>query len=114
MSNLIQIPGWGNIILDAGEGTWGQLVRMFGLDDTSPNNVWTVLRDVKCIFISHIHGDHHMGLGSILEKRRLVRCLLITFSLLLSNSLFVARPTSSRASVSRVYPCSPSLPSRKV
>ncbi|KAF9466199.1 beta-lactamase-like protein [Collybia nuda] len=72
-STLIQIPNWGNILLDAGEGTWGQLVRQFGLDDnpTSPN-VWDTLRNMKCIFVSHIHGDHHMGLAKILAKRRML------------------------------------------
>ncbi|RDB18569.1 Ribonuclease Z, mitochondrial [Hypsizygus marmoreus] len=72
-STLIQIPEWGNILLDAGEGTWGQLVRQFGLDDEAGSpNVWDVLRDLKCIFVSHIHGDHQMGLAQILSKRRMV------------------------------------------
>lgn len=69
-STLIQIPGWGNILLDAGESTWGQLVRYFGTDDTSSPNVWDVLRNLKCVFISHIHADHHLGLSMILTKRR--------------------------------------------
>ncbi|KAK0501702.1 hypothetical protein EDD18DRAFT_1431713 [Armillaria luteobubalina] len=68
-STLITIPGFGNILLDAGEGTWGQLARLFGTDKTASNNVWKVLRNTKCIFASHIHGDHHMGLSTILRKR---------------------------------------------
>ncbi|KAG7445158.1 uncharacterized protein BT62DRAFT_951536 [Guyanagaster necrorhizus] len=68
-STLITIPGFGNIILDAGEGTWGQLVRLFGMDQAASNNVWEVLRNTKCIFASHIHGDHHMGLSAILRER---------------------------------------------
>ncbi|KAG6823069.1 hypothetical protein H0H87_001946 [Tephrocybe sp. NHM501043] len=71
-STLIQIPNWGNILLDSGEGTWGQLVRQFGLDDATPINVWDMLRNLKCIYISHVHGDHHMGLAQILSKRRKV------------------------------------------
>ncbi|KAI0710377.1 hypothetical protein C8T65DRAFT_648151 [Cerioporus squamosus] len=63
---LIQIPGHGNILLDCGEGTWGQLVRSFGVD---PNGVWQVMRDLKGIFLSHMHGDHHMGLSKILMMR---------------------------------------------
>ncbi|KAJ6547859.1 hypothetical protein B0H10DRAFT_2130608 [Mycena sp. CBHHK59/15] len=63
-STLIRIPGWGSILLDAGEGTWGQLVRQFG------PSVWDVLRDLKCIFVSHIHADHHLGVANILTKRR--------------------------------------------
>ncbi|KAJ7065274.1 hypothetical protein C8F01DRAFT_737448 [Mycena amicta] len=63
-STLIRIPSRGSILLDAGEGTWGQLARHFGpeVDD--------VLRDLRCIFVSHIHGDHHMGVAKILLKRR--------------------------------------------
>lgn len=66
------IPGYGNILLDAGEGTWGQLSRQFGVDPTAPGNVWEVLRNMKCIFLSHIHGDHHMGVAQVLVKRRQV------------------------------------------
>ena len=73
-STLIQIPNWGNVLLDCGEGTWGQLSRRFGKDPPDPDgNVYGVLRDIKCIFISHIHGDHHIGLAKVLAQRRRVR-----------------------------------------
>ncbi|KAF9478239.1 hypothetical protein BDN70DRAFT_58947 [Pholiota conissans] len=68
LSTLVRIPGWGNVLLDAGEGTWGQLVRIFGMQDEG-YNVWQALRDLKCIFISHVHADHHIGLGHILAMR---------------------------------------------
>ncbi|KAF8631971.1 hypothetical protein AX15_002105 [Amanita polypyramis BW_CC] len=77
-STLITIPEGGNILLDAGEGTWGQLVRHYGLGqgpkaaEGTSDDVWQVLRDLKCIFISHIHADHHMGLATILAKRRML------------------------------------------
>ncbi|PPQ90050.1 hypothetical protein CVT25_006290 [Psilocybe cyanescens] len=71
LSTLVTIPNWGNIMLDAGEGTWGQMVRNFGLDN-SIYNVWQALRDLKCIFISHMHADHHIGLANILAKRKLL------------------------------------------
>ncbi|KAH7921559.1 hypothetical protein BV22DRAFT_1038537 [Leucogyrophana mollusca] len=67
---LIQIPDYGNVLLDAGEGTWGQLSRNFGDDVSATSSVWKVLRDLRCIFISHIHGDHHIGLAKILAMRR--------------------------------------------
>ncbi|KAL4068530.1 hypothetical protein V8B97DRAFT_2024779 [Scleroderma yunnanense] len=65
---LIHIPKHGYVLLDAGEGTWGQLVRKYGTDPSS--DVWQVLRDLKCIFISHIHGDHHIGLSKLLAMRQ--------------------------------------------
>ncbi|KAH9174677.1 hypothetical protein EDB89DRAFT_1949681 [Lactarius sanguifluus] len=68
--NLVQIPDWGNLLLDAGEGTWGQMARYFGTDPARPSNVWQALRDLKCIFISHSHADHHAGLAKILAMRK--------------------------------------------
>ncbi|KII91109.1 hypothetical protein PLICRDRAFT_37799 [Plicaturopsis crispa FD-325 SS-3] len=68
--NLLMIPGYGNILLDCGEGSWGTISRHFGSDDVSSSSAWQVLRDLKCIFISHIHADHHLGLARILAMRR--------------------------------------------
>jgi ribonuclease Z len=65
LANLIRIPGYGSILLDCGEGTWGQLARQFGEDGAAD-----ILRDLKCIFVSHVHGDHHMGLTKLLWKRK--------------------------------------------
>ncbi|KAF8902361.1 hypothetical protein CPB84DRAFT_1775902 [Gymnopilus junonius] len=48
LSTLVQIPGYGNILLDVDSGY----------------NVWHALRDLKCIFVSHLHADHHMGLAA--------------------------------------------------
>ncbi|KAG1723801.1 hypothetical protein EDB19DRAFT_1915912 [Suillus lakei] len=59
---LLCIPGLGYMLLDAGGGTWGQLSRNYGAD------VCDVLRGLKCIFISHIHGNH--GLAKILAMRQ--------------------------------------------
>lgn len=70
--HLIQIPDWGNLLLDAGEGTWGQMARYFGTDPARHSNVWQALRELKCIFISHAHADHHAGLAKILAMRKQV------------------------------------------
>ncbi|KAI0251929.1 hypothetical protein BJV78DRAFT_1207788 [Lactifluus subvellereus] len=67
---FIQIPDWGSLLLDAGEGTWGQMARYFGTDPTRSSNVWQALRGLKCIFISHAHADHHAGLAKILAMRK--------------------------------------------
>jgi ribonuclease Z len=73
-STLIRIPGYGNILLDAGEGTWGQLARQFGSESREgEENVYDILRNTRCIYVSHIHADHHMGVAKILAERRKVR-----------------------------------------
>lgn len=62
-STLINMSDQGSILLDCGEGTYGQLYRHYGkcLDH--------VLSRLKCVFLSHIHADHHLGLIRILKKR---------------------------------------------
>lgn len=60
---LVQIPNRGNILLDCGEGTLGQIRRHFGSDANA------VLRDMACMFLSHIHGDHHIGASRVLVER---------------------------------------------
>ncbi|TDL24665.1 hypothetical protein BD410DRAFT_745395 [Rickenella mellea] len=69
-STLVQIPRYGNILLDCGEGTWGQLQRHFGTDPMNSTNVFDTLRHLRCIFISHLHADHHIGLSRILAMRQ--------------------------------------------
>lgn len=68
--HLVHIPDWGNLLLDAGEGTWGQMARYFGTDRARHSNVWQALRELKCIFVSHAHADHHSGLAKILAMRK--------------------------------------------
>ncbi|KAF8605692.1 hypothetical protein BDV93DRAFT_45569 [Ceratobasidium sp. AG-I] len=70
ISTVIQMPGIGSIMLDCGENTWGQLCRRFGTDEKAVESATSVLTDLQCIFISHVHGDHHMGLLKLLTKRR--------------------------------------------
>lgn len=73
-STLLHLPNAGGyILLDAGEGTWGQLARRFGKvgDETAKH----VLQGLKCIFISHMHQDHHMGLATVLYQRSQVGCV---------------------------------------
>lgn len=64
-STLLHLPDkQGYILLDAGEGTYGQLCRRFG------SEVDNVVRDIKLIFLSHTHGDHHMGTAKLLAERK--------------------------------------------
>jgi ribonuclease Z len=63
-STVVDIPDFGCVLLDAGEGTLGQLQRRYG------SKLWSdVLSRLKMIFISHMHADHHIGLRRILEER---------------------------------------------
>jgi ribonuclease Z len=59
---LLRVPGHGNYILDCGENTLGQLKRMYKRDE-----LVEILRDLKMIWISHIHADHHLGTIGVLK-----------------------------------------------
>ncbi|KAJ4831725.1 hypothetical protein Tsubulata_038276 [Turnera subulata] len=55
----------GSLLLDCGEGTLGQLKRRYGVEGAD-----NAVRNLRCIWISHIHADHHTGLARILALRR--------------------------------------------
>ncbi|RHY13888.1 hypothetical protein DYB36_005129, partial [Aphanomyces astaci] len=56
-------PSTHGILIDCGEGTFGQLWRQFG-PATSAR-----LRTLQCIWVSHKHADHHCGLLRVLLER---------------------------------------------
>ncbi|KAI0423941.1 hypothetical protein F5Y09DRAFT_325774 [Xylaria sp. FL1042] len=60
-ATLVRVPGYGSYLFDAGENTMGQLRRVFGSELSS------VLRDLKVIWISHLHADHHLGTASVIK-----------------------------------------------
>jgi ribonuclease Z len=64
-STLVKVKGFGSFLLDAGEGTYGQMSRYF-CDMAQLNNE---ILQLRCIFISHMHADHHLGVARILAKR---------------------------------------------
>ncbi|KAM3205646.1 hypothetical protein P3L10_029056 [Capsicum annuum] len=55
----------GVLLLDCGEGTLAQLKRRYGIIGAD-----SAVRNLKCIWISHIHADHHAGLSRMLALRR--------------------------------------------
>lgn len=64
-ATLIRVPGYGSYLLDCGENTLGQLRRVYGYAETD-----AILRELRVIYISHLHADHHLGVPSILAQRR--------------------------------------------
>ncbi|KAN0022731.1 hypothetical protein ACTFIU_005467 [Dictyostelium citrinum] len=63
--NFITLKDGSNLLLDAGESTFGQLYRFFG-----PIEVKKQLINLKMIWISHLHADHHLGIPNLMEKRQ--------------------------------------------
>lgn len=62
---FINLFSKGSILFDCGEGSLGQLKRRFGIEGADD-----AIRGLRCIWISHIHADHHTGLARILALRR--------------------------------------------
>ena len=60
-SMLLECTAGEYILLDAGEGSIGQLRRC--------RDVAGVLKGLKLVWVSHIHADHHLGLATILHRR---------------------------------------------
>lgn len=58
----LDIKNHGGIIFDCGEGSFGQISRLFGTNGL-------FFEKLKAIFISHEHLDHYLGLVSILIKK---------------------------------------------
>ena len=61
-ATLLRVPGHGSYLFDVGENTLGQLKRMH-----SPSELADVLQDLKMIWISHLHADHHLGTASLIK-----------------------------------------------
>ncbi|GKV27121.1 hypothetical protein SLEP1_g36326 [Rubroshorea leprosula] len=54
----------GSLLFDCGEGTLGQLKRRYGIDSANDT-----VRNLKSVWISHIHADHHTDLPRVLALR---------------------------------------------
>uniref|UniRef100_A0A8C9IRR7 Zinc phosphodiesterase ELAC protein 2 n=1 Tax=Piliocolobus tephrosceles TaxID=591936 RepID=A0A8C9IRR7_9PRIM len=62
-ATLVNISPDTSLLLDCGEGTFGQLYRHYG------DQVDRVLGSLAAVFVSHLHADHHTGLLNILLQR---------------------------------------------
>nr|XP_029727345.1 LOW QUALITY PROTEIN: ribonuclease Z, mitochondrial-like [Aedes albopictus] len=62
---LVHTGPHSSILLDCGEGTAGQIIRLYGQERAE-----SVFRSLKAIYISHLHADHHLGLFGLLQTKR--------------------------------------------
>lgn len=61
-ATLVRVPGWGSLLLDCGENTLGQLKRTH-----TDEQFAELMQDLKMIWISHMHADHHLGTVSVIR-----------------------------------------------
>lgn len=62
-ATLVRVPGWGSLLLDCGENTLGQLKRLYTNEQFSE-----LMHDLRAIWISHMHADHHLGTVSVIKS----------------------------------------------
>ncbi|XP_046855040.1 zinc phosphodiesterase ELAC protein 2-like isoform X3 [Xenia sp. Carnegie-2017] len=61
---LLNLSDETSILMDCGEGTLRQMFYHYG-DDVN-----TMLKRIRTVFVSHMHIDHHLGLVNILRHRK--------------------------------------------
>ena len=61
-ATLVYAPGSGYYLLDCGENTLGQLERVF-----EPEKLREILQNLRMVWISHLHADHHLGTVSLIR-----------------------------------------------
>ncbi|TLS31598.1 hypothetical protein PpBr36_03684 [Pyricularia pennisetigena] len=61
-ATLVRVPGAGNYLFDCGESTLSQLRRHYGIEGADE-----ILRDLRVLWLSHPHADHHLGTASLLQ-----------------------------------------------
>ncbi|CAL4134523.1 unnamed protein product, partial [Meganyctiphanes norvegica] len=64
-SIVVRLSHEKTLILDCGEGTYGQLLRFFGRSESD-----CILKQLAAIYVSHHHADHHIGLINLLQARK--------------------------------------------
>ena len=71
------------VLIDCGEGTHGQLLRVFGEKGTED-----AIRRLACVWVSHKHADHHCGEASPLPSRCGAAKAMLSPSLLCYRHLY--------------------------
>ncbi|KAG0069504.1 Zinc phosphodiesterase ELAC protein 2 [Linnemannia elongata] len=70
-ATIVETPKHGTFLLDTGEGTYGQMFRQFGgyrMSADQANSVDDRIKNLKGIFISHLHADHHLGIVTLIDR----------------------------------------------
>ena len=68
-------PSGRGVLFDAGEGTFGQMVRRFGTEHQPgwahglPKSAHEAVAELALLWVSHMHADHHLGVPRILQER---------------------------------------------
>lgn len=70
------------MFFDCGEGSYGQLYRAYGAEKINE-----IVRNVKLIYISHNHVDHHLGVSKIVSLQSTSKPITIIGGELLLNYL---------------------------
>ncbi|KAI3633662.1 hypothetical protein MIR68_008609 [Amoeboaphelidium protococcarum] len=77
------------MMLDCGEGTYGQLLRLMGADSLAD----FLTRKLRLLFISHMHADHQMGIIRLLQEYNALRSLIKSKEQRVHNPLHIVGPS---------------------
>jgi ribonuclease Z len=67
------MPGDGNILLDCGESTLASLKRHY-----SASQFLDFMKNLRTIYISHLHGDHQLGVIGVIKEYVAIQSTLPT------------------------------------
>ena len=87
-----------SMLLDVGEGTIGQLLRasLSSDEEEHGHHTATLLQNIKAVWISHPHADHHLGLLRLLADRQAaIRYLAASASTTTTSPILDSSDTSS-------------------
>jgi ribonuclease Z len=76
------------LLMDCAEGSYGQLLDHF----QTIEKVNEVILKLRAVFITHIHGDHQLGILKIMAERdKLIHSVGSAFDP--TNKLYIVTPT---------------------